>query len=249
MPTASCSVLTLNIEGDRHLNQVTALLQQLQPEVACLQEVFKVHLPQLAEAMGGAEYHFVPMLLIDGKGGSRFPPLGEYGLAFFSRLPMGPVQVKYYAGDPAHLPIRQDGKPNQTNRLVLWTDVQVGNEWLRIATTHFTWSERGELTPLQAENFATLRSIYLSDIREGLFCGDFNAPRGGEIYHQLTQMFQDNIPPDITTTLDKDLHRAGDLQFVVDYLFTAGPYQITDVQLHAGVSDHLGVSGYLTKIN
>ena len=80
--------------------------------------------------------------------------------------------------------------------------------------------------------------------KEIVFCGDFNAPRGGEVFSTLATVFTDNIPSSVTTTMDNALHRVGDKlrPLVVDGLFTRG-YKASNVRVVCGVSDHCAVVG------
>ncbi len=88
----------------------------------------------------------------------------------------------------------------------------------------------------------------LLDAEEGfVLCGDFNAPRGGEIFSELAARYRDNIPAQYTTSIDASLHRAGDLQLMVDGIFTTPEYQASSVLLHSGVSDHYAVTADITK--
>ena len=83
-----------------------------------------------------------------------------------------------------------------------------------------------------------LSLLNLSDV---VFCGDFNAPRGRETWLIIASKLKDNIPQDITTTIDGHLHRAGDLQIVVDGLFTSKNYKASDVRVISGISDHCAI--------
>jgi endonuclease/exonuclease/phosphatase family metal-dependent hydrolase len=244
MSQPALSVLTLNVEGQKHLAKVTQLLERLQPEVICLQEVFAVDLPQLAATVSG-EFFFVPTVNINKPNNFGFAPVGENGVAIITRLPHGECEARQYHGTA--LPEVNDQDSNTPNRVVLWLDVALPetNDWVRIATTHFTWSPGGEVIPLQTQTIEKLLEIYSKEIKTGLLCGDFNAPRGNSIYQRLTQQLTDNIPATVKTTLDPDLHRAGQLDLVVDYFFTTPGYRVDSVECINGVSDHLAVFGQL----
>ena len=86
---------------------------------------------------------------------------------------------------------------------------------------------------------------------EFTLCGDFNAPRGGEIFTALAMRYQDNIPLEYASSIDGNLHRKGPLPYMVDGLFTTPSYIASDVSLQSGVSDHCAilatVSGSLSK--
>lgn len=82
---------------------------------------------------------------------------------------------------------------------------------------------------------------FLSEIPEFILCGDFNAPRGGIIFDTIASKYKDNIPSEINTTIDKNLHKAGDLKLVVDGLFTTPSYQITSIKIIDSLSDHCAI--------
>jgi hypothetical protein len=77
--------------------------------------------------------------------------------------------------------------------------------------------------------------------------GDFNAPRGKEIFSIFTEKLKDNIPLNYETSLDENLHRAGKLTYMVDGCFTTPEYVASDVELRFGVSDHAAVLATITK--
>src|SRR5258708_36372804 len=140
-----------------------------------------------------------------------------------------------------------DGEPNSINRSVQWVRVEKGEEKYTVANTHFTWAPNGETSDLQREHFKKLMEI-LDGVKDlSVLCGDFNAPRGSDIYTKLSQKFTDNIPAEVTSTLDPQLHRVGDKQLVVDGMFTGNGYAAENVQVMCGVSDHCAVVGELEK--
>ncbi|HCC84657.1 MAG TPA: hypothetical protein DEP87_03160 [Candidatus Pacebacteria bacterium] len=242
------SILTLNIEGQKHLDLVSKFLTVTRPQVVCLQEVFKADLPFLAASIGDkTAWQFVPMLIVDRENSFGLAARGEYGMAFMSSRPIRNLNWEYYFGTKSALPLINDRESNTSNRAVLWVEVQSpSGVWLKIATTHFTWSPNGKNCRAQEIGLEKLHQIYRTKIKTGLFCGDFNAPRGGEIYQRLSENFIDHIPQTVKTTLDSTLHRHQNLQYVVDYLFTTPEYQMKNVQLKSGLSDHLGILGQLS---
>ena len=77
--------------------------------------------------------------------------------------------------------------------------------------------------------------------------GDFNAPRGGEIFAELASRYKDNIPNHYQSSLDPDLHRVKNLKLMVDGLFSTPDYNLGEVRLINGVSDHLAVAAKVSK--
>jgi hypothetical protein len=93
----------------------------------------------------------------------------------------------------------------------------------------------------------------LGTMGEFVLGGDFNAPRGGEMFSVLSSAYTDNIPLQYKTSLDLTLHRAarergpqlGDK--MVDGLFSTPAYSVSDVRLVDGVSDHMAVVATISK--
>jgi endonuclease/exonuclease/phosphatase family metal-dependent hydrolase len=78
--------------------------------------------------------------------------------------------------------------------------------------------------------------------RSIILCGDFNAPRGREIFSRLAKRWHDNVPLHYVTSIDPKLHRAGPLQLMVDGVFSTTDYRVRNVVLHQGVSDHCAIT-------
>ena len=127
---------------------------------------------------------------------------------------------------------------------LLCVSAEKGNESFVVGTTHFTWSPDGIPDDFLRKDMKSLLAI-LQDIPEIVLCGDFNAPRGGEIFDALAQRYKDNIPLEYDTSIDVNLHRDGkkmaDRSLMVDGLFTTSFYKCSNVRLVGGVSDHFAI--------
>ena len=117
-----------------------------------------------------------------------------------------------------------------------------------IGAVNWTWTQDGAVNAKQKEGIARL-TAKLEDL-ELVLCGDFNLPRnlpgGNEIYQALTAVWKDNIPADVLTSIDPDLHKAnkherGRLKWMVDYIWTTPMYKVGKVRVVSGVSDHCAV--------
>lgn len=243
---ASIKLLQCNIEGSKHLERLVPFLKAQSAEVVCLQEAFEVDVNLLSQELGMSAY-FVPLLDAQAPNSFTCDPKGLWGLAILTNLPVMAKQHQYYVGSSNVIPPIDEQNHNCLNRAVAWVDVVKQGVTYRMATTHFTWSPAGSFIQLQAENLVALTHILQTDLKEFVLCGDFNAPRGGEVYHRLTSWLTDYIPPHITTSIDKKWHRAGDLQLMVDYVFATGNYQASQVTLHDNVSDHMAVTALISK--
>ena len=179
------------------------------------------------------------MMYIDVPGKPEFRKRGVFGVAILSRLP-GIFGESYYfrKRQEEGLP-RYHGHPNAGHRVVVWLSIDKG---ATIATTHFTWSKGGKATERQRSELKKLMTLS-EEVKPDILAGDFNAPRGREIWTALSKRLTDNIPPGVKTTIDPRLHFTKELHIVVDGFFTAPESHaaVTSLKLIDSVSDHQAV--------
>lgn len=240
-------LVSVNIEGHRHLHQrVLPFLTEQQPDVVCLQEVFEVDVPLIKQVLN-MEGQYQAMANVQEVNEHQTHALGRWGLLQLSRFPVVEQHSQHYVGNDNRVPpFMEGGNPNAMNRLLIWQTLQVSQTQFTIGTTHFTWSVHGEPTDEQQRDLQVLFSI-LDTIPEIVFCGDFNAPRGKRTFSQLAERYKDNIPPEVSTSIDGSLHKAGQLNLMVDGLFSTPEYKVTEVEVVGGVSDHKAISAVISK--
>ena len=244
-------LISLNIERHKHLALVEKFLTMRMPDVVCLQEVFEHDVDRLLRAIGGSEYAFEPM----GKRPDE-PSPGIMGIAILSRFPIMKKEVRYYAGERGEL---RDSTQSDTstynlmNRMILASDLEKDGMGFRIATTHFTWTPDGKPDDVQRNDIQNLLRI-LAELGDFVLMGDFNAPRGGEIFAMLAEHYKDNVPPHYVTSLDQKLHRAVEshpheiADKMVDGIFSTPNYIVTDIEMICGVSDHCALVATVSKV-
>lgn len=246
----SLSLISLNVERSKHLDRILLFLREQEPDVFCVQELSESDYELFREMFRYAA-PFVP-LSIYSEGGERIPQ----GICIFSNVPLLKTQVHYYVGDPSSLSEVVSGEVemySNGNRAVLFATVEKDDVPYAIATTHFTWSEKGQATDIQREHLRSMLNA-LETEKELVLCGDFNMPRGGELFATLAEKYKDNIPPEYMTSIDVSLHRnrLDDLeelsQKMVDGLFTTPGYRAQDVRLVSGVSDHFSIVSTISSI-
>lgn len=243
-------LITINIERDKHLSRVLPFITKEQPDVICVQEMFEPHLT-LFEAEGYT-CSFLPVTMHPLDGISTVE-----GIAICSKTTT--AQFKSFLYHPASETLQTFDvrRISETNRrgVVLASIVNDDNEYI-IGNTHFTWTPQGE-TPNEAqqEHLPKLLDV-LSTEEAHILCGDFNIPRNqSPLYDTLIKTYTDNIPLKYTSSLDRNLHRLGNVpelnklfeSFMVDYVFSKPPYVVTDVRLEFGISDHAAVVATVTK--
>lgn len=232
-------LISLNIEGNKHFDKFIPFLKIEDPDVVCLQEVVDIDIPFLENALEMKSI-YAPMCydLITHNGGLS-------GIAIFSKLPLVNTQKQYYVGAedkvttlPANIELST--LHEYVQNVLLSAQVVLDGEKYCIATTHGTWTPKGESTDYQLCDFERMTEI-LDGLGEFILCGDLNAPRGNETFSRLAAKYKDNIPEEYKTSLDQNLHRVKGLQLMVDGLFTTPKYKASNVRLVDGVSDHMAI--------
>ena len=239
-------LLQLNIEGSRHLSRVLPFLAEEGPDVLCLQEVYESDIPEIVQTLGNSiQYLFSPNLRTTKEG----VVLVE-GSIILSKHPITARITEYYT-DKAGMLREYDHSTKETNRntqsfSVTACDILIHDLPFRIATTHFTWTPDGKVDDFQRIDVQSMLKV-LKPMGELVLTGDFNAPRGGEIFSILEREFTDNVPKEYLSSLDPHLHRVGHLELMVDGIFSTPSYAVTDVAMICGVSDHCTLRATIGK--
>jgi exonuclease III len=249
-------LITLNIEGDRHLERVVPFIERENPDVVCLQEVFVDTLKEFTAR--GYTHVFLPMT---EKLHNGVPT--PWGVAICARGSLCDIYSMYYrdvtfAEDDAYWKALQEKgvTKNGFKNGVIGACAEIDGIEYVVSTTHFTWTENGE-TPSQ-EQVSSMRALLSYTTKRGshLLCGDFNIPRNiNSLFEDLVTAYTDNVPTRYVSSLDKDLHRLKDNpdkkhvleSFMVDYVFSQSPYRVSDARLEFNLSDHAAVVAIITK--
>lgn len=231
MAKTSITVLSLNVERSKHTESVVSLLEREQPDVFCALEVCAADLSLFAERLG-AQYVFEPIAALPG---------GElYGTALFSRLPIVAQEVICYHKIDAD--VSSNSKPGQFNRSLVCCNLERDGTLFQFGATHFTWTPDGQASDEQRQDVEKLLAA-LAEQGELVLLGDFNAPRGKEIFSRIAEEYQDHVPLTYTTSIDGSLHRCGALPHMVDGFFSTPKYKVSNVRMVCGVSDHCALVG------
>lgn len=136
----------------------------------------------------------------------------------------------------------------------------MANSKFNVATTHGAWVRGGVVNDMQRASTKKLRDFLVreGERRDGLLVsGDMNFGRGSEMYKLFVRDglcggFTPRIPLTIDNTLDPDhrfVKRGG--RVVNDWFFDLNrhdrAYDVSDVRLRSGVSDHCALSGVVTQ--
>lgn len=240
---SAIKLVSLNIEREKHLERFVPFLHAEAADVICLQEVFIDDLLLLERELG-MHAHFAPMVLY-ARNDDVTVELEPEGVAILTREPLRHAQKQYYATGgrtPGHIVPFQKVDQSTIQHVLLSGVIGIGTQQWRVGTTHFTWTPDGQANGLQRQHIGKLLEA-LGQHSNIVFCGDFNAPRGREIFSQLADAYTDWLPPAVTTTLDPELHKVKRLQLVVDSIFSTPHYEVRDVRVVDGVSDHCAIVG------
>ncbi len=241
---------SINIQGDTNLERVVAFIREYKPDVVCFQELMQTSLEFFESALQMRGY-FVPMTKYYAVFTDHQSPVVPFGVGIFSNLDFSNVRSDYYYGGVGDMPLLtiNDGVTDETTnwRVLLRATITKNGDSYTIATTHFTRTGDGSTSDKQRVDLKNLLAI-TEKCPELILCGDFNAPRGGEIFGALASTYKDNIPPEYLSSLDTELHRIGKLKkLMVDGLFTTPQYEASEVKLSSGVSDHMAVTALISK--
>ena len=236
---------TLNIEQDKHLDRVENFLRTTRPDIVCLQELMERDIPKIEKALQ-AQITFAPMTIHQ----TQSTP-GVLGVGTCSRLPIRTSHIYQYYGKEGGLVLHDEtseiSRIETTCFVVLVSDIETKDGLVRIATTHLPKSDVGSDTTDSQREAVTNLLARLAPEGDLVLCGDFNAPRGQEIFSTLAARYKDNVPPHYTTSIDGALHKAGPLPFMVDGIFSTPGYAITSVEMKDGISDHCALVADISK--
>ncbi len=213
-------------------------------DVVLLQEVYEGSLEEIRNALGGQVVfsRMCKLSLTD-----RAEEAEGWGVAIGSKNPILDSREDYYHGtrDDSSDIVLNNGLRSTSS--LLQAGIKIGSERFNFATTHFTWHNQPQPSDEQLRDFAKL-AYFLNDTPDMVLTGDFNSPRGYQIFDSIAQRYRDNIPPDIDTTMDTGVRPEATWKYVVDGFFTSEHYLASNVRLIQGLSDHKGIIGEVQRV-
>lgn len=245
-------LISLNIERDQHYGTALPFLRRESPDVVCLMEALDRDMERFKRELR-MDGFFAPVGVADrGRGTEMFSRARiRMGTALFSRLPCTDRHTLYYAGTPEHVPSIKDPVPPDRheafNGVLLVTRVQSGGASFTVGATHFTWTPDGSTSEGQRSDVERFLAL-LAQFPDIVFCGDFNAPRGREIWGRIAARYHDNIPLEYTTSIDQNLHLVKGIMHVVDGLFSTPEYRCVGTHYECGVSDHCAIVSTIERV-
>lgn len=235
-------LITLNVQEDFHTDKVLTFLKKENADIICLQE-FRAANEQRFQKELQMYSTFQPVIYTRGSDYLIAKP--SWGNIIFSKTPIKAASYFQYSEPTQPTDSEKDAAMlyddglQMVRKLVL-AEIPIQNTSIEIITTHFTWTHDGETSALQRTHLNTMLT-FLQNKKDYILCGDFNAPRGKEIHTKLASLYKSSVPKEITSTLDPKLHHAAPLEFVVDEVFHTPRFQLKDVKVVEGVSDHKAI--------
>jgi endonuclease/exonuclease/phosphatase family metal-dependent hydrolase len=235
-------LISLNVEEGKHFALQIPFLESASADILCLQEIPVSDFHKLKDKLGvNGEFTPTWIKIVENDAGQI--SLDPIGIGILSKHPLKDCKVIQYA-DAQEIRNRSPKGLEYSEKvlrvfMVITISTSYGKEF-SVANIHFTWSPNGVVTSQQRAHLNGLMQV-LEKIPEIILCGDFNSPRGGEIFDTLALKYRDNIPKNYKTSIDGNLHRAGRLELMVDGLFSTPKFIVSHVELISGLSDHCAI--------
>lgn len=242
-------IASVNIEFNRHLDRVVPFLKKENADVVLLNELLEEDIP-LFELELNMKCFFVPILIMPE------PLQGKVrGSGVLTRLPAIHKTMRYGGAETvvSYDSTNEASRARTVRFMFSVSSVEKGGQTYKLGLTHFPWTEDGEADSVQRTCLASFLKLVEAE-GDIVLLGDFNAPRGKEIFTTLASRFRDTIPAEYETSLDKNLHRVGAQfhkngmdRYMVDGCFTTPGYRAHNVRLKFDVSDHAAVLADIKK--
>ena len=226
-------IVTLNTANSLLNDEQDAFLHEGMFDVICLQEISPAKFNQYKSDLEMYGYYY-GTYVNDGE---------QIGIGILSKYKFVDTKILHFGEHEKNIESHEE-----SHRALLVATIDPGNSgdvW-NIANIHFTWSPNG--LPSEQQKAHVRKLIETLDEYESLIlCGDFNAPRGGEIFSHIASKYVDNVPDEYTTSIDSKNHRAGELNYMIDGIFSTIDFKSTDFATHANLSDHLALVATFSK--
>jgi len=242
--------LTLNIlQGGLLMDNILDFLNQEQPDIFALQEVYNGQDPNLPvnyRSMQVLSQNFTTWHNYFSASLLSQTPHGNFDLgnAIFSKFPMTQKDQTYIYGNyglypqtPADLDWSKDPQALQ------WAEIEIGNHNLNIFNLHGIWGRDGNDNPARDQ----MGQIILDQIKNKpnvILAGDFNLRPSTQVVKNIERHLNNVFKNELTTTFNlsrKDLIASpGYATSVVDMIFVSPNLQILSHTCpQVDISDHL----------
>jgi endonuclease/exonuclease/phosphatase family metal-dependent hydrolase len=256
------NILHLNVERNKHTENVLELIKNKNPDIVCLEEAMYKDVLNISSTMG-FELAFSPRVIIKQGNGDT----DKEGSAILSRYPIKDVKENRYDSNTKKelfvytedKIISKNGKRPEGRFLLrsnlLTCSVEYSKDkMVTIATTHFPVVDHS--TPgLPDHDFDDIKDIseienmdsylyklitFIKSLKAPIiFTADLNNTRGEYIYDTIAHELIDIVPSSVISTIDPKLHIKGnELKLCVDTIMISPDISSNNFEVIEGVSDH-----------
>jgi len=238
-------VLQWNIWTEEDPKNVVKLIQELNPDIACFQEVIInyegnsfVNVPEFLQSETEMELHFQEAQYWPVEKGKKYQ-----GNCILSRYPFS-EKSHFYVQNMKHSDF--DNYSNE-GRVLVVGKVRLGGKPVTVVTTHLSYTHRFEETEQKILEEVKLLSIIKGLPEPLLLAGDFNVPPDSKLIKKLNSQFV-HLGPDFgeKTWTTKDFSYQGfeenELNWRLDYVFGTEDISLVDSRIiQTDHSDHLPI--------
>jgi endonuclease/exonuclease/phosphatase family metal-dependent hydrolase len=237
--------ISINVEYGKHIDKVYSLIKKEKPDVICFQEILKEEFEFFRKKlkMNGISSSLGIFPKIEGVRNSN-----KY--VYTAILTKFDILKKYSFRYNSYEPDIFSFQPKNSRPIVI-AEVIKNKKVYRVANTHFTHLKKtytGQTDNRQRKALRQMLKI-LKQFDYLILMGDFNSPRGGEIFGRISRVYKDNIPKKYDSSLDPKLFKLPELKLMIDGLFTTPEYVASEVKLVGNVSDHMAVVANVCRID
>lgn len=242
---SSYKLLQWNTWYEEKPENVLALLKEIDPDIACLQE--------LTQNYGKHDYCDVPKLVAEKLGWNIHFHMAQYWPTKKGKEIQGNAIVsKHPLKNPTHhyiQDLKHDNFDDYSNegRVCVGASINLEGKMVEIATTHMSYTHMFEETEQKIEEENNLLR-YISNKKSGfILAGDFNVTENSQLVKKLEGKFQ-NAAPDYsyktwtTKPFDYKGFKETELNWRLDHVFCTKDIQVKSSQvIQTEFSDHLPI--------
>lgn len=242
-------ILTLNIWGGELLNNVVSFIQEENPDIVLLQEVYngKEDLETrfrsfniLKEKLNFFYYAFEPLFLGVRSNGKKI----LQGNAIFSRFPIENKKLIFFDIPFGEFSLEESKININKNKVIpmgmLKAEIELPNKNIDTYSVHGIWGLDGEDNPRRLE----MSRIIVNEIKNKenvILGGDFNLKPNTRTIKNIEEQLQNVFKNELVSTFNmKHKELPGYATAVVDMIFVSRHFKVVNHYMpDADVSDHM----------
>jgi endonuclease/exonuclease/phosphatase family metal-dependent hydrolase len=240
-------LLQWNVWYKEDINNILKVIQGIDPDIICLQELTVNH-PDFERFNRGVD---TPKYLAEKLNFNHFyknahdDPVNMFGSGIFSRFPIIQSTATYIK--ESHGSYKEHRNYSDQARMYIECLIDTGEKKLSIATTHMSFTDAFSPTPEKEVETQKLIAIIKNKKNDYILTGDFNALPGSYTISEVEKYLKNAGPSlDQKTWTTKPFSYNGftgnTLDWRLDYCFTTPDIDVRSAQiLKTEYSDHLPI--------